>query len=292
MAQRKKQQKKLARLRNKFRLVVMNIDSFEERFSLVLSPLNIFTWGGLTLLALIFLTVSLIAFTPLREWIPGYLDAGTRQKATEAALRADSLAYELTQQQLMLANIQLILQGLDPDSVHGTEKPQPQADVNYDTISGKVSKEDLELRKEMETAIAYSLAAGAGRASESSIRGFTFFSPVRGVITSQYNAADKHYGIDVAAPKDEPIKATLDGTVIMATWTYETGHVIQLQHQNNLISVYKHNSVLLREVGDHVKAGEPIAIIGESGELTNGPHLHFELWFKGLPINPESYIVF
>ena len=291
MAQQKPQ-KKLARLRNKFRLVVMNVDSFEERFSLVLSPLNIFTWGGLVLLALIILVVVLIAFTPLREWIPGYLDENTREQATYAALQADSLAAELNANERYLYNLQLILEGKNPDSLAADAPEAPAPEINYDTISGKVSPEDLKLREQMETALEYDLVFGEGTPSESSIRSFTFFSPIQGVVTSRFNLSEKHYGIDVTAPKDEPIKATLDGTVIMATWTYDTGHIIQIQHANNLVSVYKHNSVLLREVGDNIKAGDPVAIIGESGELTSGPHLHFELWFNGRPIDPENYIVF
>lgn len=289
---KQKQQKKLAKLRNKFRLVVMNIDSFEERFSLVLSPLNIFTWGGLMLLSLIVLVVVLIAFTPLREWIPGYLDEGTRKEATYAALQADSLANELRQNERYLTNLQLILSGENPDSLGLGEEATPATTINYDTISGKVSQADKDLREQLETALEYDLVFGEGEPNESSIRSFTFFSPIRGVITSRFDPQEKHFGIDVTAPKDEPIKAALDGTVIMATWTYDTGHIIQIQHPNNLVSVYKHNSVLLREVGDHIKAGDPVAIIGETGELSTGPHLHFELWFNGRAINPENYIVF
>ncbi len=289
---KQKQQKKLAKLRNKFRLVVMNVDSFEERFSMVLSPLNIFTWGGLMLIALILLVVVLIAFTPLREWIPGYLDENTRKKATYAALQADSLANELRKNERYLNNVQLILGGHNPDSVMQPNTEAPSTTINYDTISGSISAEDKKLREQMETALEYDLVFGEGAPNESSIRSFTFFSPIQGVVTSKFNRKEKHFGIDVAAPKDEPIKATLDGTVIMATWTYDTGHIIQIQHANNLVSVYKHNSVLLHQAGDNIKAGDPIAIIGETGELSSGPHLHFELWFNGRAIDPENYIVF
>ena len=119
-----------------------------------------------------------------------------------------------------------------------------------------------------------------------------FFAPLKGTITNEFDPSKEHFGIDVVAPKDEAIKATLDGTVVFAEWTVETGYVIQLQHANNIVSNYKHNSVLLKKVGDEVKAGDVIAIIGNSGELSSGPHLHFELWKEGKPINPKEFINF
>ena len=116
--------------------------------------------------------------------------------------------------------------------------------------------------------------------------------PVHGTLTSKFNPEIKHWGIDIAAKEDEPILATLSGTVILATWTIETGNTIQIQHDDNLISVYKHNSVLLKNAGDKVQAGDPIAIIGNSGEFTSGTHLHFEIWHDGVPVNPEDYLIF
>jgi murein DD-endopeptidase MepM/ murein hydrolase activator NlpD len=119
-----------------------------------------------------------------------------------------------------------------------------------------------------------------------------FFTPLKGSITNSFEPTSRHYGIDIVAPKNEAIKATLDGTVIFAEWTVKTGYVIQLQHANNLTSIYKHNSVLLKEVGDAILAGEAIAIVGNSGKLTSGPHLHFELWRDGVALDPEKYINF
>ena len=119
-----------------------------------------------------------------------------------------------------------------------------------------------------------------------------FYVPVTGIITNPFNAENEHYGVDIVAPADEPILASLKGTVILSTWTLGTGNIIQIQHENDIITVYKHNSMLLKKSGDFVKAGEPIAVIGNSGELSTGPHLHFELWYKGIPVNPEKYIKF
>jgi murein DD-endopeptidase MepM/ murein hydrolase activator NlpD len=121
---------------------------------------------------------------------------------------------------------------------------------------------------------------------------YFFFAPLNGYITSTFNPREEHFGVDIVGPENEAIKATLEGTVIFASWTNDNGYVIQIQHPNNIISVYKHNSALLKKVGDYVKAGEPIAIIGNSGENTSGPHLHFELWYNGIPINPQEYIIF
>jgi murein DD-endopeptidase MepM/ murein hydrolase activator NlpD len=124
------------------------------------------------------------------------------------------------------------------------------------------------------------------------ISSFFFFTPVKGTVTNVFNSAEKHFGVDIAAAPNEAIKATLDGTVILSAWTSETGYIITIQHSNNLVSVYKHNSALLKKAGTYVKAGEAIAIIGNSGEYTSGPHLHFELWYNGSPVNPKDYIAF
>ena len=152
------------------------------------------------------------------------------------------------------------------------------------------------LRAEFETQNMYNLyfnEYGQSReTSRSSIRSFNFFAPINGVITAKFNLSEKHFGTDIVTSHNEAVKATLDGTVIFTDWTLETGHVIGIQHARNLISFYKHNSVLLKKQGEHVNAGDPIAISGESGELLSGPHLHFELWYNGTPVNPEEYIIF
>jgi murein DD-endopeptidase MepM/ murein hydrolase activator NlpD len=121
---------------------------------------------------------------------------------------------------------------------------------------------------------------------------FTFVSPLRGIVSDTFSAKNKHYGVDVVAPKGAVIKATQGGTVIVSTWSADTGHMLAVQHPNNIVSFYKHNSSLLKKQGDQVNAGEAIAIIGNSGELTDGPHLHFELWFHGQPVNPQRYMQF
>lgn len=286
---RKGKRKIYRKLKNKFRLVVMNDDSFEQKFSLILSPLNVFAWGGFVLIALILITSSIIAFTPLREFIPGYADVNTRKLASIAALKADSLTHELELKTKYLENLRNVMSGrnlLDEDTVVAN---QPSVDLKQ--LNFVPSKEDSLLRVKIEKEDKYNLSFNEST-STPGISNFFFFTPLNGMVSSKFNIKKGHFGVDVIAAKNEVIKSALEGTVIIATWTAETGHIIQIQHANNMISVYKHNSVLLKEAGDHVKAGDEIAIIGESGELSTGPHLHFELWYNGNPINPEEFIIF
>ena len=153
------------------------------------------------------------------------------------------------------------------------------------------AKEDSLLRDYVEREDSYSLKATSASSSSSESRLY-YFTPLKGTVTNTFNQAEAHFGVDIVAPKNEAIKAALDGTVIFADWTVETGYVIQLQHKNNITSIYKHNSVLLKEVGQRVKAGEAIAIIGNTGKLSSGPHLHFELWKEGKAIDPMQFINF
>lgn len=279
------------KIRNRYRLVVMNDDTFEEQFSLKLTPLNIFIVIGLISTIMITLTVSLVAFTPLREYIPGYgNEVNTRQELINLALRADSLEYELSLSTAALNNIKNIMSGnISGDSASQNGNNTGSSIKNIDI---KPSKEDSAFRAQIESQDKYSLAFSGGKKGKGSISSFFFFTPVKGVVTASFNSTEEHYGVDIAAKENEPIKATLDGTVLFAGWTSETGYTIQIQHSNNLVSAYKHNSVLLKKAGQYVKAGEAVAVIGNSGEQTTGPHLHFELWYNGAAIDPQEYMVF
>lgn len=278
------------KLKSKYRLVIMNDETLEEKFSFLLSPLNLFTWGGAIIILFFFLGIIIIAFTPLREYIPGYADFETKKKALYAALKADSLEKELTKREAYLLNIKQIIEGKNPGDSLQSSKKNPS--VDYSSVFLKKSTEDSVLRAQIESEDKYNLLFYEGKPASHGISSFFFFTPIRGLVSSSFNAGDEHYGVDIIAQKNEAIKAALDGTVILSSWTPETGNVIQLQHENNLISIYKHNSVLLKKTGEKVKAGEAIAIIGESGELSTGPHLHFELWYNGNPIDPQDYMIF
>ncbi len=283
-----KKPKKLQRLKNKYRLVILNDDTFEEKVSLRLSRLNVFVVVGISSLVLILLVIMLIAFTPLREFIPGYANVTVRKQGVENYIKTDSLEIALANNNLYIENLKHIIQG---EPIEYSEEAYVDSTVNYNNIKDQPVEEDSMLRNMIETEEKYNLFNAAGSAP-GKISSFIFFTPLKGSVTNRFNLKKEHYGIDVVAPKNEAIKATLDGTVIFAEWTAETGYVIQLQHADNIVSIYKHNSVLHKKVGDKVKAGEVVAIIGNSGELSTGPHLHFELWYNGIPINPEDYMMF
>ena len=276
----------IKKLKNKYRLVILNDASFEERFYYRLSPLNLLTLILTFVVVLIVLVSVVIIYTPLRESIPGYTDVSLREDLTTMVFRTDSLESELLRNSAYLRNIQGALKGdlpLSKDSIYKANQ-----DVVLPENPLVKSKEDSMLREYVEREDSYSLTDE----KENIAKQFYFFTPLQGTITSEFDPAKEHFGIDIVAPKNEAIKATLEGTVVFAEWTVETGYVIQLQHSNNIISNYKHNSVLLKKVGDQVKAGDAIAIVGNSGELTTGPHLHFELWKEGKPLNPKDFVNF
>jgi murein DD-endopeptidase MepM/ murein hydrolase activator NlpD len=287
--EKKKKKQVIKKLKNKFRLVVINDDTFEERFSILLSPINVFTLTGLLVFLFTSAIVATIAFTPVREFIPGYSDISTKKMAAYAAFKADSLEVKLTVQKQYLDNIKKVLKGEPTNNFISTAENQ---DINYDTITIRKSKGDSMLRDEIEKQERFNLSPAFSRSQSNDIGSVFLIPPVDGEITSSFNSSIKHYGIDLASNNNEPVIATFEGTVTLSTWSVEDGNVIQLQHANDLISVYKHNAVLLKKPGDVVKAGEAIAIIGNSGENTTGPHLHFELWYKGSPIDPQKFILF
>ena len=287
---KKKEQRFFYRIKNKFRLVIMNDETFEEKASFVLSPLNVFVFVGILTLFLIVLVSYIIAFTSLREYIPGYADVNMRRNIKTLALRVDSLDQEMHNHEMNISNFSSIL--LDKKTDEKLSPLAKDSTKKYEKLTLSASPDDSMMRAEIESQSKYSLSIGEENSAKSGIRNFFFFVPLKGVVTDSYKSGSSHFGVDITAPENEAIKATLDGTVILATWTSETGYVIQVQHENNLVSIYKHNSVLLKKVGDKVNAGEAIAIIGNSGELTTGPHLHFELWFNGLPVDPQEYMSF
>ena len=285
---KEKKKKLIKKLRSKYRLLIINEDTLEELFSLKLTPLNVFTWVGSIVVIGIIALVSLIAFTPLREFIPGYSDLTVKKQATYAALKADSLETQLAIKENYLKNIKAIING---DTID-IQESITDTTIDYSKIAYKPTKEDSILRKNVEEQDKYNLRFNEKESSKNVLNNYFFFTPLKGLVSSSFNPEIEHFGVDVIAPENEVIMAALDGTVTLANWTSTDGHIIQLQHENNIITMYKHNSVLFKKVGETVKAGETIAIIGESGKLTTGPHLHFELWHNGKPIDPQDYMIF
>lgn len=288
MAEEKKKTSLTERLRQKYRLVILNDSSFEEKFSLRLTPGGILILVSAVTIFMSFLVISLIAFTPIREYIPGYGDVTNQKELIKLSVKADSLEYLMDAKNWYIDNLNNVLNG----NISADEsKLDRDSAKKYQNVNVKPSKNDSVLRQEIESQDKFSLTLG-NKNNSTGISGYFFFSPVKGMVTHSFNMAEGHFGVDVAAKENEFIKAALDGTVVFASWTANDGYVIQLQHGNNLMSVYKHNSDLTKNVGDHVKAGEPIAIIGNTGESSTSTHLHFELWYNGTPVNPQDYILF
>lgn len=288
MATNKEKRKYIDKLKSKYRLNILNDETFEEVWAMRLSRLNVISVFGGAAILIVILVIALIAFTPIREFIPGYPDGNTRRNIVINALKADSLERELKLWKDYYNNINNILRGGEPVSIVS----KPDSSIKYKEIRFTRSIEDSLLRMQIEENEMYNLFVFDGRKTKSNISTMLLFAPVKGVVTSTFSLQQNHFGVDVVAAPNEPVVAVADGTVTLASWTIETGYVLQIQHDDNLISVYKHNSQLLKKQGARVKAGETIAIIGNSGELTTGPHLHFELWHNGNPIDPEKYIVF
>mgnify|MGYP001380678338 CR=1 FL=1 len=283
----KDKEKFIKRIRNKYRLVILNDDTFEEKLSLKLSRLNVFVIIGFVSIFLIVATTILIAFTPLREYIPGYSSTKLRQQAIALEQKSDSLETQVTYYDRYMLNIRNIIEGKPP--VNFTDSIISDSIIKAE-LDKSISPHDSILREFVEEEERFNLSPV--QSERNTERAFTFFTPIKGLVTERFDATQKHYGIDVVGNKNEIVKACQRGTVVFAEWTAETGHVIMIQHGNEFISVYKHNSSLIKKQGENVRAGEPIAVIGNSGELSSGPHLHFELWYNGTPVDPESFIDF
>ena len=286
MSTKKEKRKLVDRLRNKYRLVVMNEHTFEERFSLRQTPLGFLWLSASFMLVIIFLVVILIAFTPIREYIPGYADVGVQNQLIKLNFQADSLQKSVVFKQRYLDNIALILSGKD-----SAIKPKDLRDStkNYGNMNFQTNAADSALRHEIENQDQYSLTIDVK--PRGGVSGFFFFVPMKGEVSSTFNLGEENFGVDIlSADENEPVRSTLDGTVIASGWSTAYGYVISVQHAENLISIYKYNSVALKKPGESVRAGDPIAIVGSFGK--QGPQLHFELWYNGTAINPSDYMVF
>ncbi|RYZ86402.1 MAG: M23 family metallopeptidase [Proteobacteria bacterium] len=287
MAKQRLKRKKIAKkLFTKNRLVILNEDTFEEIFSLRLTLMNVFVVASVGAVLIIFITTYIIAFTPLREYIPGYASSKLKRDATELALKSDSLQVALQNNEAYIRSIKRILTGdldyakLSKDSIIAAGMEIPDGPLT-------ASDDEIELRDEVKKEDKYNLFEKAAPKT-----GIVLFSPVTGSITDRFNARQRHYAVDVAVPKNTPIKSVLGGNVIFADWTPTNGNCIIIRHNDGFISAYKHAATLTKEEGDVVRTGEVIALAGTSGQESTGVHLHFELWKDGHPIDPEQFISF
>lgn len=283
-----KRKRLVHRLKNQYRLSILNSATYEEKLNYELTPINVIVASVATFITLGLAFISLVVFTPLKEFIPGFTDTEIRASAYQNALLVDSLGEELRLKSNYVNSLRAILKNEDVDDVE-----ENLEESKYQDIDLSISEEDSLFRLQYEEQEAFNVGDDVPAvATGMSVFDLNFFIPVKGYITSRFSLKEQHFGVDIVAPRNEVVKAIAKGTVIQSSWTSESGNVLGIQHENNLVSFYKHNSVLLKKVGETVEAGESIAVLGNTGEETTGPHVHFELWRKGVALDPEQFIVF
>jgi murein DD-endopeptidase MepM/ murein hydrolase activator NlpD len=280
-------------LQDRYRLIIRNDDTLEERASYQLTTLNIYILISSILFITALLVILLIVFTPIRRIIPGYGNVDDNIEFLKLDAKVQALETELRQQKLYSNSFKKML----THDVETVEDVQGTDEIALDTFPTNTRiREDEILRSDVERsdALLNNNSSAIGNQNNGSIKPekLYFVPPITGELSKSFEIEEEHYGVDIIAPKNTPVKSVLDGFVIASDWTLETGNTIGIQHANQIISFYKHNSVLLKKVGDQVKAGEAVAIIGNTGEQSSGPHLHFELWYNGKAINPSDYITF
>ena len=291
----KKEQKFLEKMRHNYRLVIMNNDTFEEVGSYQLSLLNVYIMICSIVVLVALVVGAIIFFTPVKRYIPGYGDVSAYEELVRLNREVDALKAENEARKAYNDNIRRILVGevietaenVESKSMGGIDSVVEIDQIKEDELLRKEIELDEQLReRELLTKTVNFLPR------ELPLEQIYFIPPIVGLVGADFNLQTGHYGIDILAPKNTPVKAVMDGYVFSSDWTLETGNTIGIQHSNNIISFYKHNSALLKKVGNYVKAGEAVAIIGNTGELSDGPHLHFELWHNGKAIDPAQYIIF
>ena len=269
----------------RYKLSILNENTLEDIFSFRASGLSAFLVVAFFAILLISLTAIVIINTPIRNYLPGYLDSEIRRDLVDNALKIDSLEYVLDAHSRYFDNIASVFRG---DTVTTPVLPVDTLSVSEKSLAR--SKREEEYLSNYEEQEKYNLSSLP--ASNAIPENIIFFRPVRGVISSKFDPRDKHFGVNIAAAPKESVLATLKGTVIFTGFDTNTGYVIQLQHKNGLVSIYKNNALLLKKIGEEVVAGEAIALAGNMDKSSNGTYLYFEIWFNGFPINPETVIVF
>ncbi len=285
MEQQKK--KLIHKLRYKYRFILINDETFEEKFSFKLTPMNVFVGFSSSLVSLTILIILLIFFTPLKEYVPGYTDTQTKRNIQQLLFKADSLEESLKAKETYYKNLLDIMNGGNGlnDSTTTSKKTSSK------TSKSSAGEKELAFRSEFEK-ISNNTKTESKREISADYKNLFLMTPTKGLISKPFNPGENHFAIDIASIPEAPIKAVQEGTVIFADWTPEAGKTIVIQHTNNLISIYKHNSALLKKVGMFVGTGEVVAIVGNTGEYTTGTHLHLELWENGKALNPEELLTF
>lgn len=282
---------KKSRLRRKLRLTIIVDKSFEELFSIKFNLVRLFFVIGAFSIMLIAGVTVLIAFTGLREYIPGYPTGEERRMIMSNLQRADSLMLEVKLRDAVLKDMRTAISVDLPMEAFKQDSVRSEAIKKHRILNSGISEADSLFRMQVEAEEKFNVDDNSST-TDTRLEMMFFFPPMKGIISNKFGDKEEHFGVDVLGGEGTRVSSILDGTVVLAEWTVETGYVIEVQHDNQIVSLYKHNAKLLKRVGQRVSAGEAIAIIGNSGELTTGTHLHFELWYSGVPLNPENYISF
>ena len=277
----------LKRIFNDYKVVVSSEDTFEEKLSFKANKINAFIIMLLYSIILIAFTISIVFFTQLREMVPGYSSSDLLNRAIYLTKKTDSLEQQIALNNKFYKSIEDVLSGNVDEFISRDELSIDSNLINPDILTISPNLQDSILRQYVENEDKFNLTN-----NELVIENKMFFSPIKGEITQSFNFNENHFAIDIAADIGTPVKSVLDGKIIFSEWSLETGYVVVIDHGENIISVYKHNSKTLKEQNDFVQAGEVIAYSGNQGNLSSGPHLHFELWKNGTPIDPEPLLNF
>ena len=275
------------KLFNDYKVVVSSEDTFEEKFAFKASKINVFVLMLVYSVILISFTISIVFFTQLRELVPGYSSSDLLNRAIYLTQKTDSLERQIELNNKFYKSIEDVLSGKTDEFIERENIPIDSSLNEKNLFSISPNSEDSILRNYVDSQDKFNLTK-----NELVIENKMFFSPIKGDITQTFNFEENHFAIDIAADIGTPVKSILDGKILFSEWSVDTGHVIIVDHGDNIVSVYKHNSKSLKEQNDFVQAGEVIAYSGNQGSLSSGPHLHFELWKNGTPIDPEPLLNF
>ena len=269
----------------KYRVVIMNESTLEEVNTFRLNRLNVFVYSGLFAILMITLTTLVIIYSPLKQYILGFSEADLRKQIVDLTFQTDSLQQRIVSNDAYFGSLQKVLTGdIEPDKINKDSVLNAVQQIPVE-VDIQASEEEMKLRGEVAEEERYNVFDVATANTRKA-----FFPPIQGMLSSEFKADKRHYGIDLTAAEGTPVKAIGEGTVVFAEWSAQTGFVLIIEHPHNFVSVYKHNAAITKRQGDQVRAGEVIAKVGNTGELSTGIHLHFELWHEGYPVDPLNYM--
>lgn len=284
----------LKTIQQKRRIVILDEESFEEKRNFTTSKFSLFILFLFSIIVFSLGGFLLISYTSLKTLISGYPSPTDQKELIDNHIALDQklndLIVKTEKEEQYINNIQKILRGDSPnsrDTIFREFKPKKANSENVLSVSEKTIREKVNKREKYDIDV-----IPGGALKKDVLPEILLFPPIIGELTNAMNISSGHFGVDIIAPKNEAVVAILKGTIVYQNWSPTDGHVVHIQHKNNLLSIYKHNSEVLKKIGEYVDAGEPISIVGNSGEHSTGPHLHFELWHNGYPINPEKFINF